>query len=96
MKYLCKIIVYLFILFLSTPTIISFVEDDIDTSSFYNLSEEEHICTAFTEIKTIPASYSIPLIIDFEGSQKAKFSVFNETKINSIKPKVFLQPPELL
>lgn len=96
MKYLCKIIVYLFILFLSTPTIISFVEGDVDTSSFYNLSEEEHVCSAFTEIKTIPANYSIPLIIDFEGFQKVKFAIFNETKINSIKPNVFLQPPELV
>lgn len=95
MEYLCKIITYVFILFLSTPTIISFVEGDVDTSSFYNLSEEEHTNNAFSEIKTIPANYSIPLIIDFEGFQKVKFSVFNETKINSIKPNVFLQPPEL-
>ncbi len=96
MEFLCKIILYVFIFFLATPTIISFVEGDVDTSAFYNLSEEEHTSNAFTEIKTIPANYSIPLTIDFEGFQKVKFSIFNEAKISSITPNVFLQPPELV
>lgn len=97
MKILSNIVLIIFVLFLATPTIVSAIKENIDTSYFYNFSEEEHNCNnAFNEIKSIPAVYSIPLIIDFEGFQKVKFSVFNETKINSIKPNVFLQPPELV
>ena len=95
MKLLTKIVLGIFIIFLATPTIVSVVDKDIDISYFFNLSEEESH-SAFNEIKSIPAIYSIPLVIDFEGIQKVKFSTFKDRKVNSIKPKVFLPPPELV
>ena len=48
------------------------------------MSEEESHC-AFNEIKSIPSIYSIPLVIDFEGLQKVKYSILNDRKVNSIK-----------
>ncbi|WP_430400943.1 hypothetical protein [Flavobacterium sp.] len=95
MKFLCKIVLGIFILFLSTPTIVSVINNDTDTSCFFNMSEEESP-NDFNEIKTIPSNYSIPLTIDFEGSQKVKYSVLNDRKVNSISPNIFLPPPELI
>jgi hypothetical protein len=95
MKVLCKIVLAIFILFLATPTIVSVINKDIDTSYFFNMDEEESH-NAFNEIKTIPSIYSIPIVIDFEGFQKVKFSILNDRKVNSIKPTIFIEPPELV
>lgn len=95
MKFFSKIVLGIFILFLATPTIVSAIDKDIDTSYFFNMSEEE-THSSVNEVKLIPSIYSIPLLLDFEGLQKVKFSIFNDRKVNSIKPKVFLEPPELI
>lgn len=95
MKFMYKIVLGIFILFLATPTIVSVIDKDIDISYFFKLGEEETY-SAFNEIKSIPTIYSIPLVIDFEGIQKVKYSILKDRKVNSIKPKVFLPPPELM
>ncbi len=95
MKSMCKIVLFIFVLFLATPTIVSAIDKTIDTSYFFNMSEEESH-SSFNEVKSMPMIYSIPLIIDFEGFQRAKYSVLNDRKVNSLKPKVFLPPPELV
>ncbi|WP_338377343.1 hypothetical protein [uncultured Flavobacterium sp.] len=92
---MCKIVLFIFVLFLATPTIVSAIDKTIDTSYFFNMSEEESH-SSFNEVKSMPMIYSIPLIIDFEGFQRAKYSVLNDRKVNSLKPKVFLPPPELV
>ena len=95
MKLISKIILFIFVLFLATPTIVAAIDDNVDTSYFFNMSEEE-THSAFNEIKSMPTIYSIPLVIDFEGLQKVQFSILNDRKVNSLKPKVFLPPPELV
>lgn len=82
-------------MFLATPTIVSAIDKTIDTYYFFNMSEEESH-SSFNEVKSMPMIYSISLIIDFEGFQRAKYSVLNDRKVNSLKPKVFLPPPELV
>ncbi len=95
MKFLCKIVLIIFILFLATPTIVSAIDKSVDTSYFFNMSEEENH-GAFNEIKSIPTIYSIPLVIDFEGLQKVQYSILKDRKVNSIKPTIFIEPPELV
>lgn len=95
MKIMSKIVLIIFVLFLATPTIVSVIDNTVDISYFFNMSEEESH-SSFNEIKSIPAIYSIPLVIDFEGLQKVQFSILKDRKVNSIKPKVFLPPPELV
>jgi len=56
MKWITKLILFLFILFLSTPTIVGFVDDNIDVSYFYNLAEEEENHVSFNEIKMVSSS----------------------------------------
>ena len=95
MKLISKIVLFIFVLFLATPTIVAAIDDNVDTSYFFNMSEEE-THSAFNEIKSMPTIYSIPLVIDFEGLQKVQFSILNDRKVNSLKPKVLLPPPELV
>lgn len=95
MEFLSKLVLVFFILFLATPTIVTAIDDSVDTSFFFNMSEEENHA-AFSEIKSIPTIYSIPLIIDFEGLQKVEYSILSDRKVNSIKPNIFLQPPEFI
>ncbi|CAM3702695.1 hypothetical protein FLGE108171_11160 [Flavobacterium gelidilacus] len=95
MQFLSKIVLLIFILFLATPTIVSAIDESVDTSYFFNLGEEENH-GAFSEIKSIPTIYSIPLVIDFEGLQKVQYSILNDRKVNSIKPTIFIEPPELV
>lgn len=95
MIFLCRLVLIIFVLFLATPAIVFAADNDNDVSCFFNLSEEEND-VAFDEIKSITFIYSIPISIDVEGLQKIHFSTLNERKVNSIKPNVFLQPPEFV
>ena len=96
MKFLCKILLLFFITFLTAPTIVSIIDSNATISFFYNVEEDDTYTSSFDEIKCIQTIFSIPLIVDFEGFQKVKFSVFNDTSITSIVPKIFLRPPELI
>ena len=70
MKFIVKIVLGLFIIFLATPTIVTALDSDVNLSYFYNLGEEEESHSTFNEIKFIPSIFSIPLKIDFEGYQR--------------------------
>jgi hypothetical protein len=96
MKFLSKFFLLLFTLLLTTPTVVSIIDKNADISFFFKMAEEEENHGAFNEIKSVPTIFSIPMIIDFEGLQKNQFSVFNDRKVNSIKPTIFLEPPELV
>jgi hypothetical protein len=41
MKFLSKIVILIFLVFLSTPTLISMIEKEVDVSMFYSFAEEE-------------------------------------------------------
>lgn len=95
MKFLCKIFILFFLVFLATPTIVSLVNKDADISFFYNVEEDEKTIS-LNEIKSIPSIYSIPLVLDFEGFQKVKFGILNDTKLTSIALNIFLPPPKMI
>ncbi len=43
MKLIARFFLFVFIAFLSTPTIIKLIEKSTDTSIFFSMSEEEHV-----------------------------------------------------
>lgn len=79
--------------FLSTPTIVSVIQKNVDTTIFYNFSEEEK---GHKEIKAV-------FNIDFSGSHII-FSNLNSGLIHSenlskhdkITSQIFIPPPELV
>ena len=91
MKIAAQILLFVFITFLVTPTVISVIEKSADISVFYNFSEEEK---AHKEIKAI---------FNFEyANTPLQLSKFNSSLIHSenlsrhdkIASKIFIPPPD--
>ena len=69
MKFLVNIVLFIFITFLSTPTLVGMIDDKVDTSYFYSMCEEEENHAPFNEIKSIPSNHYSLLNIDLEESK---------------------------
>jgi len=91
MKIAVKIIIFIFFIFLSTPTIVSLIEKAIDTSCFYSLTEEE---ISQKEIKSdflVDTQYPVIRILLIN---KIKIYSFNNLRHDSISSKIFIPPPQ--
>lgn len=91
MKFAANILLFLFITFLSTPTIISVIEKNCDTSYFYNLSEEEQ------SQKEIKAEFKFEPSFTFAYFETKKSELIdseNFLKHDNIASAIFIPPPE--
>lgn len=96
MKLLVNVFLFIFISFLSTPTLIGMVDEEADTSYFYTMCEEEENHAPFNEIKTIPISnYSF---FDFLStkSEKLNVSVEHDLNFDNLAHQIFSPPPNNL
>lgn len=95
MKLKVQIVLILFMSFLATPTVLSVINGDVDTSFFYNMAEEEENHVSFNEIKMLPVFFSIPNLkmLLFKNNS---FDVINDLKLKSLSVNIFLPPPELI
>jgi len=92
MKTAVKLVLVMFVFFLSTPTIVSMIEKSCDTSIFYNMSEEEHV--HHKEIKAEVKNdfcYVIPQILENASSL---IHSENLSKHDNISASIFIPPPE--
>jgi hypothetical protein len=96
MKFLCINFLIFFISFLSTPTIVSIVDNEVDISCFYNLCEEEENLEFFDKIKSVP-------YIDFEfGNLSCNLlkllNVSSETNLSftNLAHQIFSPPPNIV
>jgi hypothetical protein len=96
MKFLCINFLIFFISFLSTPTIVSIVDNEVDISCFYNLCEEEENLEFFDKIKSVP-------YIDFEFGNLSCYlpkllNVSSETNLSftNLAHQIFSPPPNLV
>lgn len=94
MKFLVNIVLFLFITFLATPTIISVLEESVDTSVVYTYSEEE----IHKEVKEIPMNIGeilqIPIVPSLQKS--TVINTENEQKHDNVSEEIFSPPPELV
>ena len=61
MKFAVNFVLFIFITFLSVPTIVTMIEKNTDVSAFYNFAEEEH--TKIKEIKAeVKSNYNNELL----------------------------------
>lgn len=96
MKLLVNIVVFLFITFLSTPTIISLIDKEVDTSYFYTMCEEEenHVC--FDEIKSVP-SFDFDLTnFFFHSTYSSNVSIEANLSFTNLAHQIFSPPPEIV
>ena len=94
MKFIVKIVLFIFISFLSTPTIVSLIEKKVDTDIFYSFSEEELIHKDLKEIKADFRLYDITLTNFVHNSSNA---ILSKIHFKCIKPSIviFSPPPNI-
>ena len=96
MKFLVNIVLFIFITFLSTPTLVGMIDDKVDTSYFYSMCEEEENHAPFNEIKSIPSNHYSLLNIDLEESKAFDISTKHDVAFFNLAHQIFSQPPNLI
>ena len=95
MKSVARILMVLFIAFLSTPTIVTLIEKNTDISMFYSFSEEE-IHKDFKDIKAdIKQHFDYPFI-EFKVTTNSKIISENLSRHDNVFEEIFSPPPELV
>lgn len=95
MKHIACVFLFLFVAFISTPTIISLIEKDTDVSAFYSFNEEE-IHKDFSEIKAnLKHDYEFTLIV-FPKQVTSVIISENLSKHDNIAEEIFSPPPEFI
>ena len=92
MKKLASILLFLFVLFLITPTVVSAIENYGDISVVSNFSEEEQVqkdIKLLFYFEQIPNRFYLPSVKNEFVSSK------NTLKHNDISLGIFIPPPEL-
>jgi hypothetical protein len=96
MKWVTKLMLLLFLTFLSTPTIVGMVDDDVEISCFYNLAEEEETNPTVQEVKILPfIQYSISKFFCYE-SFKFNVKLIHFLDYDNLAHKIFSPPPNWL
>lgn len=91
MKIIAQLLLFVFVSFLITPTIVSVIQKDADISTFYSFSEEEK---AQKEIKAIINFESTHGIVDLSNLNYRSIFPENLSKHDNISSKIFIPPPE--
>jgi len=91
MKIAVKLLLIIFIAFLSTPTIVSLIEQSTDTSYFYSASEEEQ---AHKEVKVQFKFDTTYELINLSGLKSSLILSENLSKHDKISSSIFIPPPE--
>lgn len=97
MKFLCILFSIFFITFLSTPTIICIIDNEVDTSCFYNLCEEEeenNVC--FDEIKSVTSSDFNLTNFFFHLTNSSKNSIETNLFFINLAHQIFSPPPNTI
>ena len=91
-----NIVLFIFITFLSTPTLVGMIDDKVDTSYFYSMCEEEENHAPFNEIKSIPSNHYSLLNIDLEESKAFDISTKHDVAFFNLAHQIFSPPPNLI
>ena len=94
MKFVVKIVLIVFLVFLSTPTIVSLIEKSTDTSFFFDLSEEEEEEESQKEFKADFKFYSALEFVDFSIDTSNLILSESLSKHDNISATIFVTPPE--
>jgi hypothetical protein len=95
MKLIAKIILFVFVTFLTTPTIVTLIEQNTDISMFYSFAEEEN----HNDLKEIKADLRQTLdyqFLDTFGRQNSIIIFENLTRHDNIAEEIFIPPPDTI
>jgi hypothetical protein len=91
MKIIAQLLLFVFVSFLVTPTIVSVIKKDADISAFYSFSEEEK---TQKEIKAIINFEVVCAPLDLSQLNCRLIFSENLSKHDKISSKIFIPPPE--
>ena len=95
MKLIARFILFVFVAFLTTPTIVTLIEKNTNVSMFYSFSEEEN----HKDLKEIKADLRLGFdypIIEVASHQNSKIISENILRHDNIAEEIFIPPPELI
>ena len=93
MKQVARILLFIFIAFLSTPTIVTVMKKSNDTSVFFSFAEEEH---SHKELKAAVYPVIFQHVIVMPVCIKKETIVSQNTvKLDTISATIFAPPPNL-
>lgn len=95
MKFAVQIVLFLFISFLSVPTIVTVIEKNTDISVFYSFAEEE-IAKHAKEVKAELKIYDNTELFAFSPKSNNKIVSENLSKHDNVLEEIFSPPPELI
>jgi hypothetical protein len=90
MKKVASVLLFVFVAFLVTPTIVRLIEKDADTSIFYSFSEEEHSQKEIKAIFDFNASFEF---FPFWSTNSSLILSENLSKHDAITATIFIPPP---
>jgi hypothetical protein len=95
MKFAVNLLLFVFISFLSVPTIVTLIEEKVDVSAFYSAAEEE----IHKEIKQVKAeikdSYNFDLT-NYTYNSKTKIFSENQSNLDLISKEILIPPPKFI
>ncbi len=94
MKLAVKLVLIMFITFLSTPTIVGLIKQNCDTSIFYSMSEEELV---HKELKEVTAEIKYMTVHFFRTTKLTSSIIISENllKHDNISASIFSPPPNV-
>ncbi|MES2545757.1 MAG: hypothetical protein V4548_12795 [Bacteroidota bacterium] len=93
MKFAVKIMLVVFVFFLSTPTIVSLIEKNSDTSYFYSFSEEEQMHKEVKAEFKFDAYHFVP---NFSLKTTTLILSENLSRHDNVFEEIFSPPPEFI
>ena len=96
MKLLVSIVLFLFITFLSTPTIVGMIDNQVDTSYFYSTCEEEENHAPFNEIKSVPTNHFSIINFSFVKLLTLNVLLEHDLSFDNLAHQIFSPPPNNL
>ena len=95
MKFVAKLLLVLFLAFLSAPTIVKLIEKNTDISLFYDFSDEE-LHKDYKEIKA-NLSYEYEFVfVDLSNITSTIIISENLSRHDNVSEEIFSPPPELV
>ncbi|QBZ98208.1 hypothetical protein [Flavobacterium sangjuense] len=92
MKFFARLILFVFVTFLSTPTVVTLIKKSSDTSIFYSFAEEE----IHKQIKEVKAEVKQQFDYPFLDLQIKNTTIISEnlSRHDNVASEIFSPPPE--
>lgn len=94
MKFVARLLFFLFIAFLLTPTVVTLLEEDCDISSFSKFSEEEHDHDKEVQV-VLHTMVLFPDFLEIHNSKSSLIQSENLSKHDKVLTKIYCPPPDL-